>query len=344
MEKFGPVTNETILITIQVHNRISYLTHLIESLKDTNDIQKVLLIFSHDVYDDRINDMVVNIDFCMTMQIFYPFPIQTHFQTFPGDDPKDCARDLTRAEARKLECQNAEFPDMYGHYREAKFTQMKHHWWWKLNRIFDQLDVTRYHTGYLLLLEEDYFVAEDFLAIMKLLQSKMFETCSECNLGSIGTYKQLISGNTFDVMDVSPWITSENNMGMFFNKSTWNKIRNCSNFFCEYDEYNYDFSLQNINRKCLKEKLVVASIRGPRVYHLGECGIHHQTKDCKADDKVKAVKKSLINAKKRKLLFPKQIKTGYFNLRQPTNSITSNGGWGDERDRCLCLRMTLRPD
>lgn len=343
-EKFGPVTNETILITIQVHNRISYLTHLIESLKDANDIQKVLLIFSHDVYDDRINDMVVNIDFCMTMQIFYPFPIQTHFQTFPGDDPKDCARDLTRAEARKLECQNAEFSDMYGHYREAKFTQMKHHWWWKLNRIFDQLDATRYHTGYLLLLEEDYFVAEDFLAVMKLLQSKMLETCHECNLGSIGTYKQLISGNTFDVMDVSPWITSDHNMGMFLNKTTWNKIRNCSNFFCEYDEYNYDFSLQNINRKCLKEKLVVAFIRGPRVYHLGECGIHHQTKDCNADDKVKAVKKSLINAKKRKFLFPKQIKSGYFNSRQPTNSITPNGGWGDERDKCLCLRMTLRPD
>lgn len=38
-------------------------------------------------------------------------------------------------------------PDLYGHYREAKFTQTKHHWWWKANRVFEQLEVTRNHTG-----------------------------------------------------------------------------------------------------------------------------------------------------------------------------------------------------
>lgn len=172
----------------------------------------------------------------------------------------------------------------------------------------------------------------------------MAEACPECNLGSIGTYKQLISANTYDVMDVSPWITSEHNMGMFFNKTTWNKVRSCSNFFCEYDEYNYDFSLQNINQKCLKQKLVLGFIRGPRVYHLGECGVHHQTKDCKADDKVVSVKKSLQDAESRKLLFPNQLQRGHYNPSQLTHTIVPNGGWGDERDRCLCLRMTLSVD
>lgn len=54
---------------------------------------------------------------------------------------------INRAIIRK--CNNALYPDLYGHYREAKFTQTKHHWWWKANRVFDQLDVTRYHTGQL---------------------------------------------------------------------------------------------------------------------------------------------------------------------------------------------------
>ena len=45
--------------------------------------------------------------------------------------------------AQRLKCANADWPDRYGHYREAKFTQTKHHWWWKANRIFDQLRVTR---------------------------------------------------------------------------------------------------------------------------------------------------------------------------------------------------------
>lgn len=52
---------------------------------------------------------------------------------------------FNRAIIRK--CNNALYPDLYGHYREAKFTQTKHHWWWKANRVFDQLEVTRYHTG-----------------------------------------------------------------------------------------------------------------------------------------------------------------------------------------------------
>jgi hypothetical protein len=49
--------------------------------------------------------------------------------------------------AKEMLCNNALYPDLYGHYREAKFTQTKHHWWWKANRVFSQLEVTRNHTG-----------------------------------------------------------------------------------------------------------------------------------------------------------------------------------------------------
>ena len=30
-------------------------------------------------------------------------------------------------------CNNADTPDMFGHYREAKYTMTKHHWWWKVS-------------------------------------------------------------------------------------------------------------------------------------------------------------------------------------------------------------------
>ena len=46
-----------------------------------------------------------------------------------------------------MKCTNADWPDSYGHYREAKFTQIKHHWWWKANQIFDKLDVTTNFDG-----------------------------------------------------------------------------------------------------------------------------------------------------------------------------------------------------
>ena len=49
--------------------------------------------------------------------------------------------------AERLKCTNAKWPDLYGHYREAKFTQTKHHWWWKANRIFNELRVTKNYNG-----------------------------------------------------------------------------------------------------------------------------------------------------------------------------------------------------
>jgi len=34
--------------------------------------------------------------------------------------------------ALKIGCQNKEYPDKYGHYREAKYCQTKNHWFWKV--------------------------------------------------------------------------------------------------------------------------------------------------------------------------------------------------------------------
>lgn len=144
---FGPVTNSTVVIAVQVHNRLPYLRQLIISLSQASGIDKSLIIFSHDVWDEGINDLVNSVDFAKTMQIFYPFSIQTHPREFPGESPNDCPRNAKKDQAKRLHCLNADWPDLYGHYREAKFTQTKHHWWWKANRIFDQLRVTKVHDG-----------------------------------------------------------------------------------------------------------------------------------------------------------------------------------------------------
>jgi alpha-1,6-mannosyl-glycoprotein beta-1,2-N-acetylglucosaminyltransferase len=48
---------------------------------------------------------------------------------------------------RVLNCTNAQYPDRFGNYREARLTQIKHHWWWKANYVFDQLRATREHSG-----------------------------------------------------------------------------------------------------------------------------------------------------------------------------------------------------
>ena len=196
--KFKDPANNSIVIVVQVHKRITYLRHLIVSLAQARDISKTLLIFSHDFYDEEINELVQSIDFCKVMQIFYPFSIQTHPNEFPGTDPRDCDRDMTKENALAAKCLNAHFPDLYGHYREASFTQTKHHWWWKANQVFDQLEVTKHHTGLVVFLEEDHYVAEDFLYSLEMLHKLSAEFCPSCNIMTLGTYDTVLNNDNFD--------------------------------------------------------------------------------------------------------------------------------------------------
>lgn len=75
-----------------------YLQHAIVSLAQARGIEDALLIFSHDYYDERINELVRSIDFCKTMQMFYPNSIQTHPNKFPGQSPEDCSQNINKTE------------------------------------------------------------------------------------------------------------------------------------------------------------------------------------------------------------------------------------------------------
>ncbi|XP_036234323.1 alpha-1,6-mannosyl-glycoprotein 2-beta-N-acetylglucosaminyltransferase isoform X1 [Bactrocera oleae] len=464
-DTYGPLQNDSVIIVVQVHTRITYLRHLIVSLAQAKDISKTLLIFSHDYYDDDINDLVQTIDFCKVIQIFYPYSIQTHPNEFPGVDPNDCPRDMkkdhniitffiNRAIIRK--CNNALYPDLYGHYREAKFTQTKHHWWWKANRVFDQLDVTRYHTGLVLFLEEDHYVAEDFLYLLEMMQSSVGSLCPQCDILSLGTYLKTFNYYTYNSktnkkspssqyasslltssnllgynrnknrnslqmsshasssssstsaansfnkkyfnennknkvyvgdtvtntnaqitnnhntittstttttdksaaqqswsyhvlpslysiyqkVEVMPWISSKHNMGFAFNRSTWSTIRKCAQHFCFYDDYNWDWSLHYVSQQCLQKKLHAMIVKGPRVFHIGECGVHHKKKNCESNQVIAKVQQVLRIARKSKQLFPRSLSLTAASLVKKTKLRKGNGGWGDRRDHQLCMNMT----
>lgn len=77
-----------------MHNRIFYLKLLIESLSNVKGIENVLLIFSHDLFDVKINRLIEEIKFCKVAQIFLPYSLQLYPNSFPGQSPNDCARDI----------------------------------------------------------------------------------------------------------------------------------------------------------------------------------------------------------------------------------------------------------
>lgn len=54
-----------------------------------------------------------------------------------------------------------------GNYRVAQLTQIKHHWWWKMNFVFDGI-VKRYglQDKYVMMLEEDHYLGSLTLFLM----------------------------------------------------------------------------------------------------------------------------------------------------------------------------------
>ena len=60
--------------------------------------------------------------------------------------------------------------------------------WCLVCRVFDQLEFTKNHSGLFLFLEEDHYVAPDFLHVLKLMSDARPQHCPTCNILSLGTY------------------------------------------------------------------------------------------------------------------------------------------------------------
>uniref|UniRef100_A0A1I7YTJ3 Alpha-1,6-mannosyl-glycoprotein 2-beta-N-acetylglucosaminyltransferase n=1 Tax=Steinernema glaseri TaxID=37863 RepID=A0A1I7YTJ3_9BILA len=144
---FGNISGVQVVIIVQVHSRLRYLRGLIESLRATVGIEKALLVFSHDIVAEPLNDLVRSIRFCRVIQIFYPFSV-TFF-----DDVRS----------------NTDLGN-YTHLKSDVYPQMKNHWWWKMNYVFDGV-VKRYglEDRHVLRLEEDNYVAPDVLHVLNQL-------------------------------------------------------------------------------------------------------------------------------------------------------------------------------
>ncbi|XP_023170916.2 alpha-1,6-mannosyl-glycoprotein 2-beta-N-acetylglucosaminyltransferase-like [Drosophila hydei] len=332
--KFGPIENSSVVIVIQVHNGASYLQSLIENLSRARGISEALLIFSHDFYDDKINDYVLAIEFSKVMQIYYPHSIQTHSNKFPGTAPHDCPRNITRLKALSKRCNNALNPDLHGHYRVAEYTQEKHHWWWKANQVFHKLQVIHNFSGLVLFLEEDYIVAEDILYVLMKMQQVANKFCSDCNAFCLGnrlnSLKLLSKQDIIEYSKVqySAWSSEQHSIALAFNRTTWSAIRSCAQDFCTYDDYKWDRSLEYVAKNCMEPKLNVLAVKKSRAFSTRNWP---KLNVSKTDVELRL-------ASKFGQLYPFKLKLSSLMMKteQPVEQIRS-GEWADPRDHRLCL-------
>ncbi|CAL4146366.1 unnamed protein product, partial [Meganyctiphanes norvegica] len=338
LNKYGPITNDTIVFIIQVHNRLVNLKYLVESLAAAQGINSSLVVFSHDLWNPEINKFIKNITAFRHMQMFFPFSIQLNPRTFPGRDPRDCRWDIHRD--RNLQCLNREWPDSYGHFREAAFTQIKHHWWWKIYRLFEEVRVVRKGSwlGKVVFLEEDHIVAPDILHVLKLMNQQRSHICATCNIYTLGNYNKLTPASYQNIVEKGDWWVTKHNLGFVLDYKVWQGIKACGIQFCEYDDYNWDWTLSSLIHTCIKPKLSMLHIKFARVMHVGSCGTHIRKSNCDIGKEVAAVKQRYKTGQQ--WLFPKTLKMqgAYHNSQKPKKG---NGGWGDFRDRLLCRAMSI---
>ncbi|KAL7643071.1 UNVERIFIED_CONTAM: hypothetical protein RMT77_006361 [Armadillidium vulgare] len=337
LEKYGPLAFDDAVIVIQVHNRLANLKYLVESLTNVKHINKSLVIFSHDYWDDEINHFVRSISAFKVMQIFFPFSIQLNPLTYPGRDPRDCL--WNEKEVKKhvpANCLNVKWPDSFGHYREASFTQIKHHWWWKLVQIFDKIRVLKEYPSPVLFLEEDHYVFPDILHVLRLLVEESNRKFPSANVFCLGNYQKQIAGNSH-LMEKGDWLVNKYNLGFAFNRTVYNIIKSCERSFCSYDDYNWDWTLNYVATTCVPKRLSTISVKFSRVLHMGTCGTHVKKQQCNLANEGAAAKQKLKALSPR--LFPNSI-TVQRTARKAVKPKKSNGGWGDLRDKRLCLAIS----
>ena len=123
-------------------------------------------------------------------------------------------KSILRQEALRIKCNNADTPDQYGNYREAHYTTIKHHWFWKIVTVFDKLQCLSSYTGYVMFLEEDHYTTPDFIATALELVELRNEQCLDCDFINMGVYvpKSMERVHVKNA-EVFPWVAGDHNMG-----------------------------------------------------------------------------------------------------------------------------------
>ncbi|KAL8041489.1 hypothetical protein ABFX02_10G168300 [Erythranthe guttata] len=321
-----------IIIVLYVHNRPQYLQIAIDSLSKVSGIEETLLIISHDGYFKEMNKIIESIKFCQVKQIFAPFSPHIYPTRFPGSSKFDCK---SKEDPSKMTCRGN--PDQYGSFRSPKIVSLKHHWWWMMNTVWDGLKETsdNNYSRNILFIEEDHFIYPNAYRNLHLLIELKNEKCPHCYAVNLAPANVLSRGEEWDSLIAE----KIGNIGYSFNRTVWRKIHKKAREFCLFDEYNWDITMWAAVYPSFGGP--VYTLRGPRTsaVHFGECGLHQGQGGKTAcvyngglDFEVKEIDRVANIDSEWGVFVREQGKDeGY------KNGFKGWGGWGDVRDRQLCL-------
>lgn len=312
-EAFGPVQADTPVLAVRVGRDAERLQYLIVSLAQVDNIRSAIVIFSHSFYDESVNQLIEGITFCMVMQIYFPYSLQLFPNVFPGVEPSNrCS--YANEEAGRF-CQE----------RDAHLAEVKHHWWWMAHIVFEDVAWAHIHDGMVIFLEENDYVLPDFMHMLRYAQSSL-SYVPEVQVLAFG--RPLAKGLDHNKLMVDSW-RPPYDKGLTFNKTVWNKIKNQSDHFCEYDDVSWSYSLLHAVEESRQGRVLMVACMAPRVISTAifKSGRH--------------ALENIYSLTRSEGLFPANVETVMLfgpdgRVYRRFEAAMGNGGWSDERDLLLC--------
>lgn len=329
LDSYPNLTKDHIIIVLYVHNRPSYLRIVVDSLSRVAGINETLLIVSHDGYFEEMSNIVENITFCLVKQIFAPYSPHIFPTTFPGVSSYDCKG---RSDPSVAKCEGSR--DQYGNHRLPNIVALKHHWWWMMNTVWDGLEETRRHHGDILFIEEDHYIYPNAYRNLQRLIALKPKKCPDCYAANLAPSVVVSRGEKWEMLVAE----RVGNVGYAFNHSVWRKIHRKAREFCLFDDYNWDITMWAAVYPSFGG--AVYTLRGPRTsaVHFGECGLHQRPVDkaeaCMNEGALEFEVEEIdtvANVREDWRLYVWKKQEGY------SAGFKGWGGWGDVRDRQLCL-------
>lgn len=90
------------------------------------------------------------------LQIFAPYSPHNFVDSFPNISPGDCPE---RPAAGEVQVGCVGDADQYGNYRAPRIVSLKHHWFWLMNHVWDEMPEMRDFEGHIMFMEEDHVLA-----------------------------------------------------------------------------------------------------------------------------------------------------------------------------------------
>ncbi|KAI8008256.1 Alpha-1,6-mannosyl-glycoprotein 2-beta-N-acetylglucosaminyltransferase [Camellia lanceoleosa] len=330
LDKFPKLAKDHVTIVLYVHNRPQYLRVVVESLSRVVGIGETLLVVSHDGYFEEMNKIVEGIKFCQVKQIFSPYSPHVFNNSFPGASPTDCK---DKDDPIKQPCKGN--PDQYGNHRSPKIVSLKHHWWWMMNTVWDGLKETCHHSGHILFIEEDHFIFPNAYRNLQTLAALKPEKCPNCYAANLAPSDVKSRGEGWESLIAERM----GNVGYAFNRTVWRKIHRKAREFCFFDDYNWDITMWATVYPSFGGP--VYTLRGPRTsaVHFGKCGLHQGQGGSNS-----CIDEGMVNIRVEEIdkagnIDPKWGVHVFEHQAGYQAGFRGWGGWGDTRDRELCLEF-----